>query len=360
MKPVENVELPTALSSMAHRRLSARSAHSGRMNKMKCLWLSALLVGLAGVARARVRRRFARRIPSPALMVTAGIAHIGFRESDRAAERVCVAVNIPPNAFLNYSGNEIECARGFRKAIESCVAVILPQHAHADDLTYGAGWRCDRGFRERGDTCVAVVVPANAYFVESSIGRGWDCERGFRSVGEVCAKVAVPVNGFLRDSGNDWDCNRGFMRQGAGCLAVVMPEHAYLDGAGDRWRCERGYRRSAQLCSALVVPDNARVDYSGNDWSCNEGFSRQGLRCSPDANYPPHGLPRRMRAGRDASPRIPAATALRMWPREGSPGLKSTSPVENAGFDGVDRASSADSDSQVMFPGLRYPSVAIP
>ena len=66
----------------------------------------------------------------------------------RHAGELCVAVVVPANAYLNSNGNDWECNRGYQKSARACAAVQLPANAHAEDSSYGAGWRCDRGFRE--------------------------------------------------------------------------------------------------------------------------------------------------------------------------------------------------------------------
>ncbi|MGI9521189.1 MAG: hypothetical protein ACR2PG_06015, partial [Hyphomicrobiaceae bacterium] len=61
---------------------------------------------------------------------------------------------IPNNAFATGSsfGRSWECERGFRAVGRVCVAVNPPQNAH---LNYsGSDWECDRPYQRRDDQCI--------------------------------------------------------------------------------------------------------------------------------------------------------------------------------------------------------------
>ena len=47
--------------------------------------------------------------------------------------------------------------------LTDCVAVVVPANAYFIDASYGAGWECHRGYKDVGDACVAVELPANAH-----------------------------------------------------------------------------------------------------------------------------------------------------------------------------------------------------
>src|SRR6185312_8361148 len=66
----------------------------------------------------------------------------------------------------------------------------LPDHARASG--HLNGWDCLRGFRRDLDTCVAVKVPANAYLTPS--GTDWECNRGYMKNSHGCIAVRVPAN----------------------------------------------------------------------------------------------------------------------------------------------------------------------
>jgi len=203
------------------------------------------------------------------------------RGFQRLAE-ACVAIKVPANAYLNTQGDGWHCDRGYLKSGERCTLVKVPNNAYLDGQTFGTGWECNRGYREANGACARILVPANAYAVDSPFGRGWECNRGYRRDGTGCAAVTVPANGFLQRAGDDWDCDRGFSKHANACVPVEVPANAYLDWKGNDWKCERGFRQRNSSCEALLVPANAYIGYSGNDWSCVEGFRKQGEACIPD------------------------------------------------------------------------------
>jgi hypothetical protein len=49
-------------------------------------------------------------------------------------------------------GEDWKCERGYAKRDSACVAVRLPANAHLDYS--GSGWECDRGYRQKEDACV--------------------------------------------------------------------------------------------------------------------------------------------------------------------------------------------------------------
>jgi hypothetical protein len=44
-----------------------------------------------------------------------------------------------------------------------CVVVNVPMNGYFVDSSYGPGWNCDRGYHSVGETCVALEVPDNAH-----------------------------------------------------------------------------------------------------------------------------------------------------------------------------------------------------
>ena len=66
------------------------------------------------------------------------------------AAQSCAAIEVPPNAYLDSSGDRWKCDRGYRSVAEGCVALELPAHAYLDAA--GERWLCDRGYRETSDS----------------------------------------------------------------------------------------------------------------------------------------------------------------------------------------------------------------
>jgi hypothetical protein len=55
------------------------------------------------------------------------------------------AVTVPANGFLQRTGDDWDCDRGFRKHADACVPVEVPVNAYLD--WRGNDWKCERGFR---------------------------------------------------------------------------------------------------------------------------------------------------------------------------------------------------------------------
>jgi hypothetical protein len=133
----------------------------------------------------------------------------------RAKNDACVAIVPPSNARLADSafGRGWECDRGFkavaapcdtneeRKVLDAaddtasacdrsssferqiCARIDLPENSYLDDS--GQNWRCARGFaRNAADQCDAILIPANAHL--SRAGNGWECDRPFKQDKDAC------------------------------------------------------------------------------------------------------------------------------------------------------------------------------
>jgi len=48
--------------------------------------------------------------------------------------------------------------------------VAVPANAYYVDVSYGPGWECSRGYAEVGAACVAVQLPGNAHLDYSGRG----------------------------------------------------------------------------------------------------------------------------------------------------------------------------------------------
>src|ERR1700752_746068 len=95
---------------------------------------------------------------------------------------VCVAVKIPPHAYLDASGDFWDCMRGYRQLDQRCSPITVPRHGHLRDFSYDKGWECDPGYHDTGDACIAVHVPANAYPSYDPYGPGRQCRRGYEAL----------------------------------------------------------------------------------------------------------------------------------------------------------------------------------
>ena len=59
---------------------------------------------------------------------------------------------MPAHAYLDSSGRDWVCERGFKRDFHTCVRLELPDHAH---LGYaGNRWVCDSGYRQEGQACI--------------------------------------------------------------------------------------------------------------------------------------------------------------------------------------------------------------
>src|ERR1700740_810634 len=47
---------------------------------------------------------------------------------------VCVAIKIPPHAYLDASGDFWECMRGYRELDQRCSLITVPPHGHLTDV----------------------------------------------------------------------------------------------------------------------------------------------------------------------------------------------------------------------------------
>jgi hypothetical protein len=57
------------------------------------------------------------------------------------------------NGYLDSSGNDWKCERGFKQDDKTCLALKMPTNAYVDYS--GNEWQCDEGFRKQGAACVA-------------------------------------------------------------------------------------------------------------------------------------------------------------------------------------------------------------
>ena len=67
---------------------------------------------------------------------------------------------VPENATSRRYGGWA-CNRGYERRSDSCVAVVVPPHAYLS--SGGDTWECERLFRKRDGGCEPVRVPANGF-----------------------------------------------------------------------------------------------------------------------------------------------------------------------------------------------------
>lgn len=178
---------------------------------------------------------------------TGWACHRGYEEVGGIS---CNPIPVPANAFLRSSGHDWQCDRGYRKARDTCVPVVLPEHAYLTEETSGSGWACDRGYTEDAGICLSIDVPENAYLTNSSYGAPWACERGFVEIDGRCDTLVIPANAFLDPGsyGPGWRCERGYEPRGGACVVIDLPDNAHLDRSGNRWRCDPSFRLSGGAC----------------------------------------------------------------------------------------------------------------
>jgi hypothetical protein len=129
----------------------------------------------------------------------------------------------PANAHPKLYGRGWECDRGYKEVQQSCVAVHVPPHAFLN--SFGDGWECDRGYRETDGGCAIVEVPANAFL--NFTGQRWECDRGYRKVDHSCVAIQIPPKAFLDSSGNRWECKRGYQKVDEACILIDVPAKAF-------------------------------------------------------------------------------------------------------------------------------------
>lgn len=120
------------------------------------------------------------------------VCDLGFRVE--GAE--CLALEIPENAYptgRSY-GTGWECDRGYDE-VDGTSCNPIPVPANAFLRSSGYDWQCERGYRQERDTCVSIVLPEHAYLTEDTSGARWARDRGLTAHAETCLPIAVPENG---------------------------------------------------------------------------------------------------------------------------------------------------------------------
>jgi hypothetical protein len=63
----------------------------------------------------------------------------------------CVAVAVPVNGYLDRSGHDWDCERGYSKRL-ACLTIAVPVNGHLDYS--GHSWTCNAGYRPSGEACI--------------------------------------------------------------------------------------------------------------------------------------------------------------------------------------------------------------
>ena len=205
---------------------------------------------------------------------------LGYRANDTS----CELIALPDNAYATGRsyGRGWDCHRGFEVANDSyCSEIPVPENAFLRSSSYG--WQCERGYQRGANSCVAIVLPDHAYLTEDYTDSGWSCERGYVADKTGCVEIVVPENGYLTNAryGETWACERGFIEVAGRCDAIAVPANAFLDANsyGPGWRCERGYAPAGNACIKIELPVHAHLDLTGNRWSCDMGFQLTDGQC---------------------------------------------------------------------------------
>lgn len=74
------------------------------------------------------------------------------------------------------------CAPGTVMSAGACIALAMPEHAHANFR--GDGWVCDFGFERHGQLCAPIIVPRNA--ARSRNSDLWKCNSGYYEIRGIC------------------------------------------------------------------------------------------------------------------------------------------------------------------------------
>ncbi|MEO1019550.1 MAG: hypothetical protein AAFY56_17955, partial [Pseudomonadota bacterium] len=97
-------------------------------------------------------------------MLVAGLMAVALIASAQSS-----AANIPENARAKAYGDGWECEAGFREREGACAAISIPENAYPTGRPYGSGWECRRGFSEYEGACGAIEVPANGFLNASGV-----------------------------------------------------------------------------------------------------------------------------------------------------------------------------------------------
>lgn len=131
----------------------------------------------------------------------------------------CLALDIPENAYATGRSYGLgwACRRGYEEAEgTSCEAIPVPENAFLRSSGYN--WQCDRGYQQNRETCVPIVLPDHAYLNDDTSDSGWTCERGYEQVNNTCVALDLPANAHLDRSGNRWRCDRSFQLSNEECV----------------------------------------------------------------------------------------------------------------------------------------------
>lgn len=84
----------------------------------------------------------------------------GYLENDGRCERIVVPPNAYLDTT---SPSGWSCERGYRVSANQCWQIVVPPHGYLSSAYGGPGFECERGYRATDVACVAVTLPANAH-----------------------------------------------------------------------------------------------------------------------------------------------------------------------------------------------------
>ncbi len=91
----------------------------------------------------------------------------------RVDGNTCSVIDLPQNAYATGRayGSGWACKRGFTETSGmTCEPIPVPENAYL--RSSGVDWECARGYRQERDTCVKIVVPEHAFLTDDDSGKG--------------------------------------------------------------------------------------------------------------------------------------------------------------------------------------------
>ena len=85
------------------------------------------------------------------------------KRSYREINETCDYIKVPKNGYLDYSGIRVKCNRGYLMVKKTFEVINVPANGYLEESSYGPGWTCERGYRADKGACIALKIPENAH-----------------------------------------------------------------------------------------------------------------------------------------------------------------------------------------------------
>jgi len=59
--------------------------------------------------------------------------------------------------------NNWRCERGYQTTGDICTAIVVPENGHLATTVYGPGWKCRRGYQQNADACTVLNLPEKSH-----------------------------------------------------------------------------------------------------------------------------------------------------------------------------------------------------